>query len=119
MTPMVLTANRLRDGEVIYLTADLNWSESLHEALMAEDVGEHARLSALGEAAVEALELVEPYLMPVLQDAGSPRPLSQREIIRAAGPTVRRDLGKQTGGQASRGQANRAGPDRTGALTHV
>jgi len=111
MTPMVLTANRLRDGEVIYLTADLNWSESLHEALMAEDVGEHARLSALGEAAVEALELVEPYLMPVLQDAGSPRPLSQREIIRAAGPTVRRDLGKQTGGKQAGGK--RTGPGLT------
>jgi hypothetical protein len=28
-------------------------------------------------------------------DSGSLKPVKQREIIRAAGPTVRRDLGKQ------------------------
>ncbi|HMB76930.1 MAG TPA: DUF2849 domain-containing protein [Kiloniellaceae bacterium] len=96
MPLMVLTANRLRDGEVIYLAQDSRWTESLQEALATENADEQGRLSALGEAAVEALELVEPYLMPVCRDGDNLNPVSQREIIRAAGPTVRRDLGKQS-----------------------
>jgi len=96
MPLMVLTANRLRDGEVIYLAPQSRWTESLQEAFTTEDAAEQGHLSAVGEAAAEADELVDPYLMPVSRDGESLRALSQREIIRAAGPTVRRDLGKQS-----------------------
>ena len=96
MPLMVLTANRLRDGEVIYLAPDQSWTESLQAALATEDAEEQGRMTALGEAAVEALALVDPYLMPVARNGSVIDPLSQREIIRAAGPTVRRDLGKQS-----------------------
>lgn len=104
MPAMVLTANRLHDGEVIYLTAELKWSESLQDALTSEDACEQGRMTTLGDNAVDELVLVEPYLMPVICEDGRLLPTSQREIIRAAGPSVRLDLGKQTGpDQAERG----------------
>lgn len=96
MPLMVLTANRLRDGEVIYLAPDASWTESLQAALATADAEEQGRMTAAGEAALEALQLVEPYLMPVSRDGAVVAALSQREIIRAAGPTVRPDLGKQS-----------------------
>ena len=55
-----------------------------------------------GETALEAGRdaerrrvVVHPYLFDVTVAAGSIRPVKMREVIRAAGPTVRRDLGKQ------------------------
>ena len=39
--------------------------------------------------------VVGPYLMDVAAENGVPRPISNREVIRARGPTVRLDLGKQ------------------------
>ncbi|MDH3474437.1 MAG: DUF2849 domain-containing protein [Rhodospirillales bacterium] len=91
----VLTANRLRDGEVVYLTATGTWSEWLDESGLAETPEREAELLAAAELALAARLVVDPYLMPVAEVAGRLRPLSQREIIRAKGPSVRADLGKQ------------------------
>ena len=91
----VLTANRLRDGEVVYLTPAGQWSESLADARVADGKDESASLEARGQADEKALVVVGAYLMPVVLDDGLPRPISQREIIRAKGPSIRTDLGKQ------------------------
>ena len=95
MPLMVLTANRLRDGEVVYLAPSQLWCESLQEALATAEGDGQGRMTALGEAAVIARQVVDPYLMAVADEGGLLRPLSQREKIRAAGPTTRLDLGKQ------------------------
>ena len=42
-------------------------------------------------------EFVAPYLFEVREEAGVIRPVKEREIIRAAGPTVNPNLGKQAG----------------------
>ena len=54
------------------------------------------------EAALEAARkfvagnvVVNPYLFEVRAGADGARPVKEREVIRAAGPTVRTDLGKQ------------------------
>ncbi len=39
--------------------------------------------------------MVSPYLFEARIEDGAIRPVKEREIIRAAGPTVRTDLGKQ------------------------
>ncbi len=39
--------------------------------------------------------VVNPYLFDVRADADGVHPVKEREIVRAAGPSVRRDLGKQ------------------------
>lgn len=95
MALKILTANRLIDGEVVYLTADSFWSLWLDESDRAETPDGEEVLVARAEHAVAEREVVDPYLMPVLDDGGRLRPLSQRETIRAKGPSVRTDLGKQ------------------------
>jgi hypothetical protein len=47
---------------------------------------------AIGQAAERNLKVVHAYLFDITPER---RPVKMREIIRAAGPTVRTDLGKQ------------------------
>ena len=90
----ILTANRLRDGEVVYWR-DHAWVGSLADAeAFADEAGADAALAAAGEF-VKGRIVVNPYLFEARVDASGIRPVKEREIIRAAGPTVRLDLGKQ------------------------
>ncbi|MEP2830212.1 DUF2849 domain-containing protein [Parvibaculum sp.] len=91
-----LTANRLSDGIVVYLTADQRWSETLQEAGVAEGKEAADALLASATPFVEQNVVVEPYLFEVAPEDGGIRAVSVRETIRQAGPTVRRDLGKQS-----------------------
>lgn len=90
-----VTANRLSDGIVVYLTAAGRWSESLQEADVAEGKEAAEALLARSEPAVADNTVVEPYLFEVAKEDGVIRAASVREVIRQAGPTVRLDLGKQ------------------------
>lgn len=95
-TVQIVTANRLADGEVVYQTAGGEWVEALGEAeRLAGKAAAETRLAAAG-AAVKARLVVNPYIIDVA--TADLRPLKVREAIRAAGPTVRRDLGKQAQG---------------------
>lgn len=89
----VLTANRLSDGRVIYWRGD-GWVETLAEAtVFAEPAAAAAALAATSEF-VAGNVVVAPYLFEVRDG----RPVKQREIVRASGPSVRPDLGKQAPG---------------------
>jgi hypothetical protein len=92
--PKMLTANRLKDGDVLYWK-DGGWVLSLAEAEIFPD--QSAGDAALAEAqkSVAANQVVAPYLFDVRVENGVVRPVKEREIIRAAGPTVRPDTGKQ------------------------
>lgn len=90
-----VTANRLSDGEVVYLTADNQWAETFPAADIADGAAAGEALLARALPADFELHVLEPYLFEVLQDGDHFKPASVREIIRAAGPTVRLDLGKQ------------------------
>ena len=93
--PQVLTANRLIDGEVVYLAADGAWVERIEGARLFDAKAEAEASLEVGLQAEREQKIVHAYLFDVKQDNGSLKPVKQREIIRAAGPTVRRDLGKQ------------------------
>ncbi|HUO91469.1 MAG TPA: DUF2849 domain-containing protein [Rhizomicrobium sp.] len=94
-TDQILTANRLRDGEVVYWAAG-RWVTELDQAeVFAEDAAAESALKA-ADAAVRARQVVNPYLFEVRREGGALKPVKEREIIRAAGPTVRPDLGKQS-----------------------
>ncbi len=95
MSLKILTANRLREGDVVYLTADDGWSTRFADAMPLADEAAAAQLLEQAERDVAARLIVAPYLMKVADDAGRLTPLSQREAIRARGPSVRPDLGKQ------------------------
>jgi hypothetical protein len=90
----VLTANRLSDGAVVYLGAG-GWSEWIDAASVAADETAAADLEARGAQAVAERQVVDPYLIDVISEGGHLAAARLRERIRAAGPTVRLDLGKQ------------------------
>ncbi len=103
MTLKVLTANRLRDGLVVYLAPDGSWSERIGEARIGAGEAASAELEAGAAAAVAAQRVVAPYLIEVSDEDGVIRALRYREEIRALGPTVRPELGTQaTEGSESR-----------------
>ena len=93
----ILTANRLSDGEVVYWRAG-EWVEGLDAAeVFSDKAAADAALKAADGSVTDRL-VVSPYLFDVRVEGGAIRPVKEREIIRAAGPTVRRDLGKQGAG---------------------
>lgn len=90
----MLTANRLREGEVVYWRGG-EWIASLPEADLFEDAAAAAGALEAASEHVKARLVVNPYLFAVKTDGAAVRPVEEREIIRAAGPTIRTDLGKQ------------------------
>ena len=73
-------------------------STNLLAALIAvcmRATGQAAALTGQLNEAERRLVIVHAYLFEVTQAGDRLRPVKQREVIRAAGPTVRRDLGKQ------------------------
>ena len=90
--PQLLTANRLRDGEVVYLAADGAWVEDIAGAHVLATAAEGESALAKGVEAERNLHVVHAYLFDINPQL---KPVKMREIIRATGPTVRRDLGKQ------------------------
>jgi hypothetical protein len=94
MMPQVLTANRLRAGEVVYWNTAKGWVTHLPDAeILTDDKAEEV----LNRAAewIQKREIVAPYLFEVRVKNGAVVPVRQREAIRAAGPSARPDLGKQ------------------------
>jgi hypothetical protein len=92
--PQMLTANRLVDGDVLYRKGD-GWVLTLADGEVYAD--EAAANAALAAAQAEATRniFVGAYLFEVRVEKGVITPVKEREIIRASGPTVRPDLGKQ------------------------
>jgi hypothetical protein len=83
-----LTANRLGDGAVVYLTEAGDWSTDINAARIAADQATADALLARGEAAAAAQIIVLPYLFDLAGETGALRPARLREAIRAAGPTT-------------------------------
>ncbi len=93
----IVTANRLIDGIVVFQDAAGGWSEDFARAAAHEDAT--GALARAGEDAAASL-VVDPYAVEVELRNGHYAPKALREAIRASGPTVRRDLGKQAEGRA-------------------
>jgi sulfite reductase (NADPH) hemoprotein beta-component len=90
----VLTANRLRDGDVVYWQGGA-WIDIFADAdVFCEKALADAALAA-AMVFVKDRVVVNPYLFAVRDDDGKFHAVEQREIIRSEGPSVRRDLGKQ------------------------
>ncbi len=97
MSMQIVTANRLGDGAVVYLTAARGWSEDFNDSLLI--AGKEAAQSELARAEelVKARQVVGPYLIDAAETADGPRPTSTRERIRAGrGPTTAVDAGSWT-----------------------
>lgn len=84
-TPKVVTANDLRLGDVVYLTADDRWTRHHHEAELIEDEA-HAQLRLLF-AAAQKLVVVGAYLADAKAGPNGPEPTHFREEFRTRGPS--------------------------------
>ena len=92
--PQMLTANRLRDGEVVWWKAG-SWVIALSDAEVLADPKAAGTALEAAQAFVRDNVVVNPYLFEVRIEGDAIRPVKEREIIRAAGPSVRTDTGKQ------------------------
>ena len=86
-TPSVVTANALREGDVVYLTATDGWSRRLSEAEVLTDEAE-AQLRLL-VAERQSDRVVGAYLAEVRLTPDGPEPTRLREAFRRAGPSNR------------------------------
>ncbi|MEM9724642.1 MAG: DUF2849 domain-containing protein [Pseudomonadota bacterium] len=90
----IVSANLLLEGDVVYRTAAGDWSLDLQDATVAET--KEAAAALLADIEADAHLVVDAALAAVSVDSdGQITPISMRERIRAAGPTMRLDLGKQ------------------------
>jgi hypothetical protein len=85
--PVVVTANRLGDGAVVYRTIEGHWTTRLDEAAVVDTAP--AATALLAAAAVDDTGAVGAYVAPVRVDKdGIVEPGNLRETIRHAGPTI-------------------------------
>ena len=95
----ILTANRLHDGEVVFLTRVGTWSQTIDEAALAMEPQAAAALDARGKEDERNNIVTGIYLFDAERVDGRIRASHIRERIRTLGPTVRLDLGKQAKGE--------------------
>ena len=93
----MLTANRLRDGDVLYRKGS-GWVPMLADGEVYADQASADAALAAATAELTNNTCVAPYLFEVREMmSGKIVPVKEREIIRAAGPTVHPHTGKQAG----------------------
>ena len=90
-----VTGNRLSDGEVMFW-GEGGWRERLAQATLFAEAP--AADTALDAAKADPTVIVDPYLIDVRLDGAFPVPISFRERVRALGPTIHPDMGKQVVG---------------------
>jgi len=82
-----VTANRLRDGAVVFRRADGSWSLRVEEAATADGESDAQLLLASAERDAAAALVVAPYLIEIERADGHVVPAVYRERIRAFGPS--------------------------------
>ncbi|MBR9763746.1 MAG: DUF2849 domain-containing protein [Rhodobacteraceae bacterium] len=84
-TPKVITANALLEGDVVYYTADDQWTRHLSEAELLTDEA-HADLRLI-EASAQQHLAVGVYLADMVAGENGPEPTHFREDFRRTGPS--------------------------------
>jgi hypothetical protein len=93
--PVVLSANDLLDGDVVFLAAGGGWTRDPAEARVAHEREEADAMEAEAARETGANRIVDAYLVPVrVEPNGMAVALHFREAIRQKGPTVHPDFGK-------------------------
>jgi Protein of unknown function (DUF2849) len=84
--PVVITANRLGDGAVVYRSADGSWTKDLAAAAVVTTT--LAAIDLLTAALADKLKAVDAYVAPVELTSQRVLPGNLRERIRFNGPTI-------------------------------
>ncbi len=83
-SPVIITANALESGEVVYLSENDGWSDDIRAAELIEDEA-HAQLRLL--EALSDSHAVGAGLVPARAGPDGPEPLALREGFRQRGPS--------------------------------
>ena len=85
--PVVVTANRVADGAVVYWAPEGGWTTELTGAAVATSAA--VAQEALTAASDDPIYAIDVYIAPVKVAAdGEIKPGNLREFIRAGGPTI-------------------------------
>ena len=85
----ILTANDVRNGDIVFWTANKSWSTSIDDALIGYGKEETDQLTAAGVSEEAANTVVGAYLVALKPDETNDRvPVKMREIRRLAGPSI-------------------------------
>ena len=83
--PQSLTANELREGLNVWMTADYEWSHNFKDALQTEDETVMEKMQAKGEADENDNLVVGVYFIDI--EADTKQPVRYREKFRVKGPS--------------------------------
>jgi hypothetical protein len=86
--PKIISANRLSDGLVVYLSPAGTWTEALGQAECLKDNDAAATRLARAREDIARNLVVDPFLVELADDQKEPRPISLRDQIRELGPTI-------------------------------
>lgn len=92
--PLLLTAQDLRAGGVVYWTG-AGWSARIEDGLVAHDEAAAATLEAVRDDPAQLSQVIDLFLFS-LSDAA--RPAHFRERARVIGPSFRNDFGRTPAG---------------------
>lgn len=84
----MIIANRLTDGLVVFYTDGGGWSVDIAEGIVITEEADEDRLFKAAKSDEDNCIVIDPNLIDVAIDDGSPRPVAIREAIRAFGPTA-------------------------------
>jgi hypothetical protein len=84
----VISANRLRDGIVVYLGPEGDWVDTIGAAALFTSETACEAASAKAKAAIAANLIVDPLIVDVIEGANGRRATTLRNAIRAFGPTI-------------------------------
>ena len=87
MSYQMITANRLKDGAVVYLDAHKEWTRQVNQGEALKNATAESRMP-IAQQAVDDQIVVAPYLIEVQIADDRITPIRYREIIRADGPTA-------------------------------
>ena len=102
--PQIITANRLHDGLVVFLTRGGDWTRTPECAQIAHDADQAAALQGEAATAARANLIVDPYLIEISQENNAPVPVAHRERMRISGPSVSTSLEARANGPVAQQQ---------------
>ncbi|MFK3683968.1 DUF2849 domain-containing protein [Pseudomonas sp. NPDC088890] len=114
----LICANRLDDGAVVWLDAEHQWVETLAKASVFAPQQLPAAQAA-AQRAVDANLVVGPLPCAARLVDGVVEPIELRERLRARGPSVRTDLGKQATGLSPPASAAQPRPVIAAQVEHA
>jgi hypothetical protein len=85
---LAITANRLRDGRVVFRTASGGWSLNVADSAIEPSEAVANSVIAAVNANANEQDVVEVYAVEMSLTGKTLRPAKLREAIRALGPTI-------------------------------